>query len=306
VGLESPDDAGVYRLTPDMAIIQTVDFFTPVVDDPYDFGLIAAANSLSDIYAMGGRPLTAMNIICFPIEKMPIEILRDVLKGGIDKVKEAGAVVVGGHSVEDNEMKYGLAVTGIVHPSRILTNKGARVGDFLVLTKPIGTGIINTAIKGNLASPELIKKVVEVMATLNKEASEAMDGFGVSACTDVTGFGLLGHTFEMIEGTGIGVKIFVEKVPMIEQVRELASMGILPAGLYRNKEFWKKAILNLEQVDPVALDILFDPQTSGGLLIAIKSDEAWAMVDELRSKGIGAAVIGQFVDTHPSTIILEA
>jgi len=289
-----------------MAIIQTVDFFTPVVDDPYDFGLIAAANSLSDIYAMGGRPLTAMNIICFPIEKMPIEILRDVLKGGIDKVKEAGAVVVGGHSVEDNEMKYGLAVTGIVHPSRILTNKGARVGDFLVLTKPIGTGIINTAIKGNLASPELIKKVVEVMATLNKEASEAMDGFGVSACTDVTGFGLLGHTFEMIEGTGIGVKIFVEKVPMIEQVRELASMGILPAGLYRNKEFWKKAILNLEQVDPVALDILFDPQTSGGLLIAIKSDEAWAMVDELRSKGIGAAVIGQFVDTHPSTIILEA
>lgn len=289
-----------------MAIIQTVDFFTPVVDDPYDFGLIAAANSLSDIYAMGGRPLTAMNIICFPIEKMPIEILRDVLKGGIDKVKEAGAVVVGGHSVEDNEMKYGLAVTGIVHPSRILTNKGARVGDFLVLTKPIGTGIINTAIKGNLASPELIKKVVEVMATLNKEASEAMDGFGVSACTDVTGFGLLGHTFEMIEGTGIGVKIFVEKVPVIEQVRELASMGILPAGLYRNKEFWKKAILNLEQVDPVALDILFDPQTSGGLLIAIKSDEAWAMVDELRSKGIGAAVIGQFVDTHPSTIILEA
>jgi len=306
VGLESPDDAGVYRLTPDMAIIQTVDFFTPVVDDPYDFGLIAAANSLSDIYAMGGRPLTAMNIICFPIEKMPIEILRDVLKGGIDKVKEAGAVVVGGHSVEDNEMKYGLAVTGIVHPSRILTNKGARVGDFLVLTKPIGTGIINTAIKGNLASPELIKKVVEVMATLNKEASEAMDGFGVSACTDVTGFGLLGHTFEMIEGTGIGVKIFVEKVPVIEQVREFASMGILPAGLYRNKEFWKKAILNLEQVDPVALDILFDPQTSGGLLIAIKSDEAWAMVDELRSKGIGAAVIGQFVDTHPSTIILEA
>ena len=306
VGLESPDDAGVYRLTPDMAIIQTVDFFTPVVDDPYDFGLIAAANSLSDIYAMGGRPLTAMNIICFPIEKMPIKILRDVLKGGIDKVKEAGAVVVGGHSVEDNEMKYGLAVTGIVHPSRILTNKGARVGDLLVLTKPIGTGIINTAIKGNLASPELIKKVVEVMATLNKEASEAMDGFGVSACTDVTGFGLLGHTFEMIEGTGIGVKIFVEKVPVIEQVRELASMGILPAGLYRNKEFWKKAILNLEQVDPVALDILFDPQTSGGLLIAIKSDEAWAMVDELRSKGIGAAVIGQFVDTHPSTIILEA
>jgi len=288
-----------------LALIQTVDFFTPVVDDPYNFGLIAAANSLSDIYAMGGRPLTAMNIICFPAGKMPIEILREVLRGGIEKVKEAGAVIVGGHSVEDDEMKYGLAVTGIVQPTRILTNKGARPGDLLVLTKPIGTGIINTAIKGNLASPELIEKAVKIMAALNKEAAEAMEGFGVSACTDVTGFGLLGHAFEMIEQTDVGLKIFVEKIPVIEGVRGLASMGILPAGLYRNKEFRKDAILELEKVDPVDLDILFDPQTSGGLLIAVKNEEARSLVDKLRKRGAEAAIIGEFLDTHPSKIILE-
>lgn len=306
VGLEHPDDAGVFRLGPDLALIQTVDFFTPVVDDPYQFGLIAAANSLSDVYAMGGEPLTAMNIICFPVKSMSIQILREVLRGGIEKVREAGAVIVGGHSVEDDEMKYGLAITGTVHPDKILTNKGARPGDLLILTKPIGTGIINTAIKGNLASQELVERVVEVMATLNKAASEAMKGFRVRACTDVTGFGLLGHAFEMIEETDVGLRVFVGNVPVLEQVKEFASMGILPAGLHRNREFRVEALLGSDDIDPVDLDILFDPQTSGGLLIAVDPGDAHNLLAGLRGRGVkDAEIIGEFVDRFPCKISLE-
>ena len=306
VGLEHPDDAGVFRLGPDLALIQTVDFFTPVVDDPYQFGLIAAANSLSDVYAMGGEPLTAMNIICFPVKSMSIQILREVLRGGIEKVREAGAVIVGGHSVEDDEMKYGLAVTGTVHPDKILTNKGARPGDLLILTKPIGTGIINTAIKGNLASQELVERVVEVMATLNKAASEAMKGFRVRACTDVTGFGLLGHAFEMIEETDVGLRVFVGNVPVLEQVKEFASMGILPAGLHRNREFRVEALLGSDGIDPVDLDILFDPQTSGGLLIAVDPGDVHNLLAGLRGRGVkDAEIIGEFVDRFPCKISLE-
>ena len=202
VGMERAEDAGVYKLSDDLAIIQTVDFFTPIVDDPYMFGQIAAANALSDVYAMGGKPLTAMNIVCFPIKTMDISILREILKGGLDKMKEAGVTLVGGHSVEDSELKYGLSVTGTIHPLKVLTNVGAKVGDRLILTKPLGTGIINTAIKGGMATEDSIEMVTRYMASLNKKASEVMQEIGANACTDVTGFGLLGHAFEMIEGTG--------------------------------------------------------------------------------------------------------
>lgn len=216
VGLETCDDAGVYKINEDMALIQTVDFFTPVVDDPYSFGQIAAANALSDIYAMGGRPLTAMNIICFPIGKLELTVLAEILKGGADKIREAGAVLLGGHSVEDNEPKYGLSVTGIISPNKVLTNAGARAGDILILTKPLGIGIITTAIKGGLSSPDEILSVTAVMAALNKEAAEVMQEIGVNGCTDVTGFGLLGHASEMARASHVRMTLDSKKVPVLE------------------------------------------------------------------------------------------
>lgn len=307
VGLDTGDDAGVYRLNDDLAIIQTVDFFTPIVDDPYSFGLIAAANALSDIYAMGGAPLTAMNIICFPLKSMDMSVLQETLRGGLDKIKEAGALLVGGHSVEDEEFKYGLSVTGTVHPDRFLTNRGARVGDRLIITKPVGTGIINTAIKGNLVDQELVKGVISIMSCLNRIAAEEFESFDISACTDVTGFGLLGHACEMIQGDDIGLKIFQDAVPMIPRTMDFARMGIVPAGAHRNHDFRKDYLVGAEYIDNAFMDILFDPQTSGGLLIAVGEDEAQGLLRRLKEKGVKeAVVIGEFIDEPKGKIVLDS
>ncbi len=305
MGLETSDDAGVYRLRDDLAIIQTVDFFTPIVDDPYSFGLITAANALSDIYAMGGDPLTAMNIIAFPVSKMDISVLQEILRGGLDKIKEAGALLVGGHSIEDDELKYGLSVTGVIHPDMITKNRGAKPGDSLILTKPIGTGIINTAIKGNLADEELIMTVTDIMASLNNEASRQMRNYEVSACTDVTGFGLLGHACEMIDDKSVGLKLNWDKVPLIDQTLDFARMGIVPAGAHRNREYRKHMIKGLDNIGPVLSDILFDPQTSGGLLIALNDMDAGDLVDRLRFRGlIDVEIIGRFTSENKGEILL--
>lgn len=297
VGMDRADDAGVYKLSEDLALIQTVDFFTPIVDDPYMFGQIAAANSLSDVYAMGGRPLTAMNIVCFPIKTMDISVLREILRGGLDKMKEAGVTLAGGHSVEDPELKYGLSVTGTVHPSRVLTNVGAEPGDRLILTKPLGTGIINTAVKAGMAEDALAAKVTHVMARLNKSAAEAVQEVGARACTDVTGFGLLGHSFEMIQGTGRGIIIYASRVPLFHEAASFAEMGLVPGGTYRNRDFRIHQVDIDPDVSRFLSDIFFDPQTSGGLLVAVSQEKAEKLVTRLRERGIDeAAIIGQVVN----------
>jgi len=286
VGLDRADDAGVYRISDDLALIQTVDFFTPIVDDPYWFGQIAAANALSDVYAMGGTPKTAMNLVAFPVKDMDISILRRIIQGGVDKLTEAGVVLVGGHSIEDKELKYGLSVTGFVHPQRVLTKKNLRAGDRLVLTKPLGTGIVNTAIKAGMASSELIEKVTGLMAGLNRVAAEVMPAFEVHACTDVTGFGLLGHLAEMVSGSGLGVRIFAGQVPVIPEALEFASMGLIPAGAYKNKEFREAMVVFEPGVDRARQDLLCDPQTSGGLLIGVNGTQAVDLVRALKHAGI--------------------
>ncbi len=296
MGLDSPDDAGVYRISPELALIQTVDFFTPIVDDPYWFGMIAAANALSDIYAMGGIPKTAMNLVSFPLKTMDIVILQRILEGGLDKMKEAGVVLVGGHSVEDNELKYGLSVTGFVHPDRVLTKQGLVPGDRLILTKPLGVGIINTAIKGGVASAEVIEAVTSLMATLNRKAAQVMTAFAVHACTDITGFGLLGHMAEMIAGTGHGVALDSRQIPIIDQAREYAAMGLVPAGAHNNRKFREEMIDFASEPDAIMADILFDPQTSGGLLIAVPAGHAAELTERLQENGISrAAVIGEVI-----------
>ena len=297
VGLDRADDAGVYQIAEDLALIQTVDFFTPIVDDPYWFGQIAAANALSDVYAMGGVPKTAMNLVAFPVKQMDLTILRQIIQGGIDKLKEAGVVLIGGHSVEDKEIKYGLSVTGIIHPARVLTKKNLRTGDRLVLTKPLGTGIVNTAIKASMASAELTDRVSRLMALLNRDAAGIMADFNVSACTDVTGFGLLGHLAEMVCGSAKSVRIDSAQVPVIAEALEFASMGLIPAGAHKNREFREEMIAFAETVPRALQDVLFDPQTSGGLLISISENQAGALVAALKEQGIGdAAQIGEIMD----------
>ena len=300
VGIENADDAGVYKLSDDLAIIQTLDFFTPIVDDPFTFGQITVANSLSDVYAMGGKPLTAMNIICFPINTMEISILREVLLGGLDKMREAGVLLVGGHSVEDDELKYGLSVTGTIHPDRVLLNRGARAGDALVLTKPIGTGIINTALKGNMASDDLVAKSVQCMVELNKKAADLMiKCSNVHACTDVTGFGLLGHASEMIEGTDVGMVIHSSFVPIFHEIQEFVEMGIIPGGLNRNRKFRMDMVEVGADCPEWIVDVLFDPQTSGGLLISLPHKEAKNLVMKMNDEGIKDATIVGEVVTEP-------
>jgi selenide,water dikinase len=305
VGLEKADDAGVYKLTDDLAIVQTVDFFTPIVDDPYTFGQIAVANALSDVYAMGGKPLTALNIVCFPSKTLDISVLRDILRGGIDKMREAGVVLVGGHSVDDPELKYGLSVTGTVHPNRVLTKGGARPGDKLLLTKPIGTGIISTAVKGGMASDQVIKAVAQSMAALNKTASEVMLQVGVNACTDITGFGLLGHACEMIQDSHIGLRIHSASVPIFPETIEFANMGMIPGGTYRNKEFRSKMV-DSAGIGDVMLDILFDPQTSGGLFVSVSADKASLLLARLKEAGVtDAAIVGEVVSHPEQRIVVE-
>lgn len=294
VGLDRADDAGVYKISDDLAMIQTVDFFTPIVDDPYWFGQIAAANALSDIYAMGGIPKTAMNLVGFPVKEMDISILRRILEGGLDKMREAEVVLVGGHSVEDSELKYGLSVTGFVHPDRVLEKKTLKPGDQLILTKPLGTGIINTAIKAGLANGRITEKVTQIMAALNRDAAEVMEPYPVHACTDITGFGLLGHLAEMVQGSGQGLMLYAERIPVIPETFEYAAMGLIPAGAYKNREFRESMVEFSPSVKQSVQYVLFDPQTSGGLLICAARESAGHLLNALKEKGMSdSSIIGE-------------
>jgi len=303
VGLDRADDAGVYKISDELALIQTVDFFTPIVDDPYWFGQIAAANALSDVYAMGGIPKTAMNLVAFPVKDMDLSVLRAVIQGGIDKLAEAETVLIGGHSIEDKELKYGLSVTGFVHPAQVLTKQNLKPGDGLVLTKALGTGIVNTAIKAGMASADLTESVTRLMAALNRIAAETMARFDVHACTDVTGFGLLGHLAEMVNGSGCSARVFAERIPVIEDALTFAAMGLIPAGAYKNREFRAGMIEVGDGVARERQDMLFDPQTSGGLLICMPEAQAEDLVAALKDAGLSdAAKIGEIVDAPAEKI----
>ena len=279
VGFDKSDDASVYKLSDELALVQTVDFFPPIADDPYLFGQIAATNALSDVYAMGGEPKLCLNIMAVP-ETMPREAVHDILRGGYDKVYEAGALITGGHSILDDEPKYGLAVTGFVHPEKMLTNAAARPGDVLVLTKPLGIGVLTSAGKAELLTEETAAHMNRLMTTLNKSARDVMVRHRVHACTDVTGFGLLGHGFEMAQGSDVELHISVGTVDLIPEALEFAHMGVLPAGMYRNRTFAEPAV-DAGTVETAVQDLLFDPQTSGGLLMAVAPEDADALLAEL-------------------------
>jgi len=292
VGSDTYDDAGVYRLRPDLAIIQTLDFFTPMVDDPYMFGQIAAANALSDIYAMGGTPITAMNIAAFP-HCLKGQVLSDILLGGAHKVMEAGALLIGGHTVEDDEPKYGLSVTGTAHPDAITANSGGKPGDVLFLTKKLGTGIIAASIKGGLLTMEEAMPVAQGMAELNKDAAMCMIKIGVKGATDITGFGFLGHLWELADASGCGAEVWADDLPVWPQALEYANMGLLPAGGHRNRDYLGSKIVVDPAVSQNVLDCMVDPQTSGGLLMAVSPDKAVLLQQELDKAKVGYAVVGQ-------------
>lgn len=304
VGLETSDDAAVYKINEDLALIQTLDFFTPVVDDPYIYGQIAAANSLSDVYAMGGDPKLAMNIVCFPNCLDP-DVLVKILKGGYDKVAEAGAILVGGHTVEDNEPKYGLSVSGFVHPDKVLTNSKAQVGDLLVLTKPIGLGIINTAIKGGIVDRTTYNEAIHVMTTLNKYGKKALDKVQANAVTDITGFGLLGHALEMAEGSNVGIKIDHKKIPLVNNTLEYARMGLIPAGAYDNKKYIGDRVLFKSKLEDEIKDVLFDPQTSGGLLVSIPEKDLDLFLEALKENPTKYSIIGEVIEKDEHYLIVE-
>ncbi len=307
VGMEHSEDAGVYRLQDDLAIIQTLDFFTPIVDDPFTFGQIAAANSLSDVYAKGGRPITAMNIVCFPVSRFDLSILREIMKGGLDKMLEAEVVLLGGHTVADDEIKYGLSVTGLIHPDRVIFNRGCQPGDKLVLTKRLGTGIVSTAQKAGLADLSTVKESIDSMTRLNRRAAELMLVVGgVNACTDVTGFGLIGHACEMIEGTDVGMVIHSGAIPYFAGVSELINAECTPGGLERNRSYRQHLIDRTDSNPEWIWDLLFDPQTSGGLLISLPPGKAEELVKLLRAEGIPeAAVIGEVIAVGRGRIRVE-
>lgn len=303
VGRETSDDAGVYKLRDDLALIQTLDFFTPIVNDPYRFGQIAAVNALSDVYAMGGRPLTAMNIVCFPKKTLEKSVLKEILKGGLEKIHEAGALLVGGHSVDDVELKYGLSVTGIIHPDKVMTNAGARPGDRLILTKPIGTGIIATALKGKAASKEAEAAMIKVMCELNKTAAEAMQEVGAHACTDITGFGLLGHALEMATASKCAITLTASLVPIIPYALEYAQMGMIPGGTHANRNYCHRSLTIASSIPAYLLDILSDAQTSGGLLISVPADRAQHLLEKLHQQGLkDSSLIGEVTEISPGTI----
>ena len=291
VGINTGDDAAVYRLRDDLCVVQTVDFFPPIVDDPYTFGAISAANSFSDIYAMGATPLLALNLVCFP-EDQPKEVLHQILRGGFDKAREAGALLAGGHTIIDREPKYGMAVTGTVAPDAIVTNAGARTGDVLVLTKPLGTGIITTAGKNDRADAASMEAAISAMRTLNRSASEAMLAVGVNACTDVTGFGLLGHLMGMMNGSGTSARVELSAVPVLPGVWELLEDGIAPGGTRRNLEAVKKEARWHPDISEVSQLLLCDAQTSGGLLISLPAERRDALIRELTSRGVEGVVVG--------------
>ncbi|HEY4551933.1 MAG TPA: selenide, water dikinase SelD [Bacillaceae bacterium] len=305
VGLDTSDDAGVYKLNETTAIVQTVDFFTPIVNDPYDFGQIAATNAISDVYAMGGKPITALNIVAFPITTLDKSILTEILRGAGDKLKEAGVALVGGHSIDDKEPKFGLAVTGVVHPDKVRTNAGAKPGDKLILTKPIGVGIMTTSLKKDLLSEEEIARVTKVMTTLNKKAAEVMEHYTVHASTDVTGFGLLGHASEVAKGSGVGLNIYYEQVPVLPRVRELAEAGSVPGGTRNNYAHIEEVVFYPDSMDQIDRWILCDAVTSGGLLISVAGEEAARLAEELQSKGVEARIIGEVTEENKGRIIVR-
>ena len=286
MGINTADDAAVYRLSESVALVQTVDFFPPVVDDPYSFGAIAVTNAVSDIYAMGGRPLTGLNIVCFPAEGLPTDVLVEILRGGADKAKEAGFIIVGGHTIDDKEPKYGLAITGLVTPGAQVTNAGAKPGDQLYLTKPLGIGIITTGIKAGVVSEATTDQAIKIMSTLNKAASEAMLEVGVSACTDITGFGLLGHLLELAQGSKVRATVFRSRVPVLEEAVGLADSGVVPGGTFRNMHYLEGKVEWHPETDELDKIILADAQTSGGLLIAVPADKAQALARALRAAGV--------------------
>jgi selenide,water dikinase len=305
VGLDTSDDAGVYQLNDEVALVQTVDFFTPIVDDPFTFGQIAVANALSDVYAMGGTPLTGMNLVAFPIKTLSPSVLKEILLGGLSKMEEAGVALVGGHSIDDPEIKYGLAVTGVVHPDKILTNAKAKVGDALVFTKPLGTGIISTALKAGMASEEAIQKSVKSMVTLNRTASEWMKKFGAHACTDITGFSFIGHALEMAIASQVGMAIQSKAVPVFPEAMEYAKLGLIPGGAYSNRDFFSCRVEAHSNVPGLLVDIFYDPQTSGGLLISLPPGEAEGLVAALKREGdVHSCIVGEVVKDPPGKISL--
>jgi selenide,water dikinase len=302
VGLETGDDAAVYRLRPDLALVVTTDFFTPVVDDPYTFGAIAAANALSDIYAMGAKPLLAINLVAFPIKQLPATVLADIVRGGADKAKEAGIDILGGHSIDDPEPKYGMAVTGTVHPDAVIRNSGGRAGDRLVLTKPLGTGIITTAIKHQVAPPQAERAAVESMLRLNADAAAAMEEAGVHAATDVTGFGLLGHLHYLAKASGVAAQLESRAVPLLPQAASLADLGEVPGGTRSNERFLASRVRWGPNITPPCQTVLSDAQTSGGLLVAVPPGNLSKLLDGLHARQVLAAEIGELVSGEPGQI----
>jgi selenide,water dikinase len=296
IGFDTADDAGVYQLTPELALVQTVDFFTPIVDDPYVFGQIAATNALSDVYAMGGRPISALALVCFP-ENGDVTILEQMLAGGLSKMVEANCTVIGGHSIKDDEIKLGYAVTGTVHPARVLANSGAKPGDRLIFTKAIGTGVISTAIKRGHAEFEWVRGAVHAMTTLNKAAAEVVTsgGFAVHAMTDVTGFGLIGHAREMAKGSGVSLRLFASRVPLLEGALECVRHGCVPGGLKSNRNFAEGCVEYVDDVPEDVRTLLYDPQTAGGLLISAAAADAERLVAQLNDAGVNGVEIGDVV-----------
>ncbi len=304
VGLETSDDAGVYRMDDQTALVQTVDFFSPIVDDPYTFGQIAAANALSDIYAMGGTPLTALNIVCFPICALGPEVLAEILQGGYAKMAEAGAVILGGHTVDNTEPKYGLSVTGLIHPDKVWANAGARTGDALVLTKALGTGILATAIKAELFASG-VEAATQSMMTLNRMAAKVANDFSIHACTDITGFGLLGHSAEMAKASGVKMELYSRKLPILPEAVEAATMGLVPAGAYANREYLTQVTFDANVPENIR-DICYDPQTSGGLLFSVSASEADSFVQKLKDNGVlSATVIGKIQSAGNGEIVVR-
>jgi selenide,water dikinase len=304
VGLDAAADAGIFQLREDLALVQTVDFFTPIVDDPYDYGRIAATNSLSDVYVMGGKPVTALNIACYPANGDPDQ-LAAILNGGIDQAAEAGVAIIGGHTVDDPEIKYGLAVTGVVHPQQIVHNHTAKVGDALVLTKPLGTGILSTAVKRGLLPEQAVRQLTESMLQLNRAASEAMIAVGAHAATDITGFGLLGHAYEMASASGVSFRIEANAVPLLQEVLHFAEQGCIPGGNRNNWEFVKDHVSSREGLDPLLLKVLHDPQTAGGLLVSLEPKKVGEYLARLDDQGVQVRRIGEVVPRRQASVIVE-
>jgi selenide, water dikinase len=302
VDIETHDDAGVFRITDDIALVQTVDFFPPVCSDPYDFGQIAAANALSDVYAMGGKPLTALNIMMFPGNRIPRDVFTQILLGGQDKVTESGAVIVGGHTIDDYPPKYGLSVTGLIHPKKVITNAGAKPGDVMILTKPIGTGIIIAARRTKLASDETYHAAIASMKELNMKGAQIMQKHGVRSATDITGFSLIGHALKMASASGVTIEIDSSKVPLLPDVYSLADKGVIPGAAFRNMDFAENECSIDEDFDYTIKMILFDPQTSGGLFICALSDKANLVLSDLHAAGVSASAVGRVVDKQERSI----